>query len=73
MAVVIEGLAQKDPKAKVVLDGMSQKYASIKGLKASFEFSYSDVSDGRSQNQSGEIKQLFHSVGIDDVGYRVSW
>jgi outer membrane lipoprotein-sorting protein len=45
----------KEPKAKAVLDGMSQKYASIKGLKASFEFSYSDVSDGRSQNQSGEI------------------
>ncbi|MCH6198065.1 outer membrane lipoprotein carrier protein LolA [Aquiflexum sp. LQ15W] len=45
----------KDPKAKAVLDGVSQKYASIKGLKASFEFSYSDVSDGRTQNQSGEI------------------
>ena len=45
----------KDPKAKAVLDGMSQKYASIKGLKASFEFSYSDVSDSRTQNQSGEI------------------
>lgn len=45
----------KDPKAKVVLDGVSQKYASIKGLKASFDFSYSDVSDSRVQNQSGEI------------------
>lgn len=45
----------KDPKAKAVLDGVSQKYASIKGLKASFDFSYSDVSDSRVQNQSGEI------------------
>jgi outer membrane lipoprotein-sorting protein len=45
----------KDPKAKSVLDGVSQKYASIKGLKASFEFSYSDISDSRVQNQSGEI------------------
>jgi outer membrane lipoprotein-sorting protein len=45
----------KDPKAKAVLDGVSQKYASIKGLKASFDFSYTDVSDSRAQNQSGEI------------------
>ncbi|MCL6257803.1 outer membrane lipoprotein carrier protein LolA [Aquiflexum sp. TKW24L] len=45
----------KDPKAKAVLDGVSQKYASNKGLKASFEFSYSDVSDSRVQNQNGEI------------------
>jgi outer membrane lipoprotein-sorting protein len=37
------------------LDGVSQKYASIKGLKASFDFSYSDVSDSRVQNQTGEI------------------
>jgi outer membrane lipoprotein-sorting protein len=48
-------LAQKDPKAKAILDGMSQKYKSLKGLKASFEFSYSESADGRSQSQSGEI------------------
>lgn len=46
---------QKDPKAKSILDGVSQKYASLKGVKASFEFSYTDLSDGRSQNQNGEI------------------
>lgn len=46
---------QKDPKAKVILDDVSQKYASLKGMKASFEFSYTDLSDGRSQNQNGEI------------------
>lgn len=46
---------QKDPKAKVILDGVSQKYTSLKGMKASFEFSYSDLSDGRSQTQNGEI------------------
>lgn len=45
----------KDPKVKAVLDGVSQKYASNKGLKASFDFSYTDVSDSRAQNQSGEI------------------
>lgn len=45
----------KDPKAKAILDGVSQKYASIKGLKASFDFTYTDVADSRAQNQSGEI------------------
>lgn len=45
----------KDPKAKAILEGVSQKYAAIKGLKASFDFSYSDVSDSRVQSQSGEI------------------
>lgn len=45
----------KDPKAKAVLDGVSQKYASIKGIKASFDFSYTDGSDSRIQTQSGEI------------------
>jgi outer membrane lipoprotein-sorting protein len=45
----------KDPKAKAILDGVSQKYATNKGLKASFEFSYSDVSESRTQNQKGEI------------------
>lgn len=48
-------LAQKDPKAKEILDGVSQKYKSLKGLKASFEFLYEDLVDGRSQSQNGEI------------------
>ncbi|PSL05737.1 LolA family protein [Cecembia rubra] len=42
--------SQKDPKAKAVLDGVSQKYKSLKGMKASFEFS-----DGRMQPRKGEI------------------
>lgn len=47
--------AQKDPKAKIILDGVSQKYKSLKGLQASFEFSYAEMADGRSQSQIGEI------------------
>ena len=50
-----EVMAQKDPKAKAILDGVSQKYKSLKGLKASFEFTYAEIADGRSQSQSGEI------------------
>jgi outer membrane lipoprotein-sorting protein len=42
--------SQKDPKAKAILDGVSQKYQSLKGMKASFEFS-----DGRSQSRTGKI------------------
>ncbi|EKB50021.1 LolA family protein [Cecembia lonarensis] len=42
--------SQKDPKAKAILDGVSQKYQSLKGMKASFEFS-----DGRMQPRKGEV------------------
>lgn len=48
-------MAQKDPKAKAILDGVSQKYKSLKGLKASFEFTFAEIAEGRSQSQSGEI------------------
>jgi outer membrane lipoprotein-sorting protein len=30
--------AQKDPKAKLVLDGMSKKFQSMKGFTANFDF-----------------------------------
>lgn len=51
--------SQKDPKAKAILDGVSQKYKSLKGVKASFEFS-----DGRMQPRRGEIT-------IKDEKYRI--
>ena len=47
--------AQKDPKAKEVLDAVSQKYKSQKGMRASFEFTVTDAGDSRSQSKSGEI------------------
>lgn len=51
---IIEVSAQKDPKAKAVLDGMSQKFQSMQGFTASFDFTYSDQA-GTSDRQSGDI------------------
>lgn len=47
-------LAQKDPKAKIILDGMAQKYQSMKGFTASFDYTYQDGA-GVSDRQSGEL------------------
>ncbi|RIW18636.1 outer membrane lipoprotein carrier protein LolA [Algoriphagus lacus] len=49
-----EAIAQKDPKAKVVLDGMSQKYQSMKGFTASFDYTFQD-GGGTGDRQTGEI------------------
>ena len=49
-----EATAQKDPKAKTVLDGMSQKYQSMKGFTASFDYTFQDEG-GSGDRQSGEI------------------
>lgn len=49
-----EVAAQKDPKAKAVLDGMSKKYQSMNGFTASFDYTYSDQA-GTSDQQSGDI------------------
>ncbi len=50
----IDATAQKDPKAKVILDGMSKKFQSMNGFTASFDFTYQDQT-GSSDRQSGEI------------------
>lgn len=55
VGLFINGFSQQDPNAKAILDGVSDKYQSLKGLKASFEFSYSHAGDGVNQTQSGEI------------------
>lgn len=52
--IVFEAKAQKDPKAKVVLDGMSQKYQSMKGFTASFDYTFQD-GGGTGDRQTGEI------------------
>jgi outer membrane lipoprotein-sorting protein len=49
--------AQKDPKAKVVLDAMSQKFQSMKGFTASFEYTFQDEA-GTGDRQSGEVAVL---------------
>lgn len=53
--VIFPAQAQKDPKAKAVLDGVSQKYKTLKGLRASFEFTYSEAGDSRGTTKAGEI------------------
>lgn len=47
--------AQKDPKAKEVLDAVSQKYQSLAGMKATFEYAYSMAGESTPQVQVGEI------------------
>ncbi|GAA0877829.1 LolA-like putative outer membrane lipoprotein chaperone [Algoriphagus jejuensis] len=49
-----QAFAQKDSKAKAVLDGMSQKYQSMKGFTAGFDYTYQD-GGGTGDRQSGEI------------------
>ncbi|MBN7810111.1 outer membrane lipoprotein carrier protein LolA [Algoriphagus sp. H41] len=50
----ITAFAQKDPKAKAVLDDMSKKYQSMKGFTAGFDYTYQDAA-GTGDRQSGEI------------------
>lgn len=49
-----EAFGQKDPKAKAVLDAMSQKYQSLKGFTAGFDYTYSDAGVP-GDRQTGEI------------------
>jgi len=46
--------AQKDDKAKVLLDAMSQKFKAMNGFTASFDYTFQDGT-GTSDRQSGEI------------------
>lgn len=49
-----ELLAQNDPKAKTILDGMAQKYQSMKGFTASFDYTFQDAG-GAGDRQTGEL------------------
>ena len=51
---ISNSFAQKDPKAKTVLDAMSQKFQSMNGFTAQFDFVFQDEI-GASDRQSGEI------------------
>lgn len=50
----IQAQAQKDPKAKTVLDAMSQKYKSMNGFTAGFDYTYSD-NGVPGDRQTGEL------------------
>lgn len=65
--------SQKDPKAKAVLDAVSQKYQSIPGLKAVFEYSYHIAGESAPQAQVGEIAikgDKYHLV-LPDQGQEI--
>lgn len=49
-----ESQAQKDPKARVVLDGMSKKFQSMKAFTGNFDFTFQDGAN-ISDRQSGDI------------------
>jgi outer membrane lipoprotein-sorting protein len=49
-----EANAQKDPKAKTVLDAMSQRYQAMNGFTAGFDYTYSD-GGSVGDRQSGEL------------------
>ncbi len=51
---VFEAAAQKDPKAKIILDGMSKKFQGMNGFTASFDFTFQDQT-GSSDRQTGDI------------------
>lgn len=47
--------AQKDPKAEKVLTSVSEKYQSLDGLTATFEYTYASVQNGEDQTKTGEV------------------
>ncbi|GGZ29587.1 hypothetical protein GCM10007049_23530 [Echinicola pacifica] len=48
-------MAQKEQSAKVLLDQVSERYRSLDGLQASFEYHYYNDLDGASQSSQGEV------------------
>ena len=47
--------AQKDPRAEEILNSVSEKYQSLNGLTATFEYTYSNAQDGTNQINTGEV------------------
>ena len=56
LAVLSYGaFAQKDAKAEEILNGVSEKYQSLNGLTATFEYSYSNDQEGENQSNVGQV------------------
>lgn len=60
--------AQKDPRAKEVLTSVSEKYQSLNGLTATFEYTYANTQDGENQTNTGEVavKGNKYKLVLDD-------
>lgn len=54
VTVGFSAFAQKDPKAKVILDAMSKKFQAMNGFTANFDFTFQDE-NGSSDRQTGQI------------------
>jgi len=68
LGVVFSAHAQKDPKAKAILDAVSKKYQSLDGLKATFEYTFIHERDGINQTNTGEVavKGDKYRLNLDD-------
>lgn len=56
LAVLSYGaFAQKDAKAEEILNGVSEKYQTLNGMTATFEYSYSNAQEGENQSNVGEV------------------
>ncbi|HSJ67797.1 MAG TPA: outer membrane lipoprotein carrier protein LolA [Anditalea sp.] len=68
LGVIFSAHAQKDPKAKAILDAVSKKYQSLDGLKATFEYTFVHERDGVNQTNTGEVavKGDKYRLNLDD-------
>ncbi|MFD2033155.1 outer membrane lipoprotein carrier protein LolA [Belliella marina] len=65
--------AQKDSNAKAILDAVSEKYLTLDGLKATFEYSFGMEGEASPQSQTGEIAikgDKYHLV-LPDQGQEI--
>lgn len=60
--------AQKDPQAEEILKSVSEKYQSLNGLTATFEYTYSNAQEGENQSNIGEVavKGEKYKLVLDD-------
>lgn len=55
LGVIFSAQAQKDPKARAILDAVSKRYQTMDGMKATFEYTYTHERDGIEQTDTGEL------------------
>src|SRR5690606_4294086 len=68
LAVSFGAVAQKDKKAEEILNSVSEKYQSLNGLTATFEYTYSAVPGEAEQSKTGEVavKGNKYKLVLDD-------
>lgn len=68
MGIILIANAQKDPRAQEILNSVSEKYQSLNGLTATFEYTYFNAQEGANQTNTGEvtIKGDMYKLVLDD-------